>query len=263
MRIGTNAGNGALSTGAGNTFGGYESGKSNSTGTSNVFLGSDTGTSVNGSYNIFIGRFSGSSKQSGASNVFIGYGSGANNLGGYANTFVGHQSGNGATGSSNVFIGQSVGMNQPVDNKLFIDNSNTGTPLIWGDFADDQLKLNGKVGVGAVGTFPTNPLYANYKLFVTGGLLTDEVRIAPSASGTWADYVFADDYHSRPLSEVEAFIAKNKHLPNVPSAAEVKEEGLNLGDMARIQQEKKEELMLYIIAQEKRIQALEAKQMAK
>ena len=59
--------------------------------------------------------------------------------------------------------------------------------MIWGDFAASQLKLNGKVGIGAVGVYPTNPLYTNYKLFVTGGILTDEIRVKLSASGTWAD----------------------------------------------------------------------------
>lgn len=120
-------------------------------------------------------------------------------------------------------------------------------------------KISGKVGIGNVTSFPTNTLYTNYNLFVKGGILTDEVRVALSSGGTWADYVFAKDYNLKPLSEVEAFIAKNKHLPNVPSAAQVKEEGINIGDMARIQQEKIEELTLYIIEQNKRIEALEAK----
>jgi hypothetical protein len=119
-------------------------------------------------------------------------------------------------------------------------------------------KISGKVTIGG-NPFPTNTLYTNYKLFVKGGILTDEVRVALSTASGWADYVFAKDYNLKPLSEVEAFIAKNKHLPNVPSAAQLKEEGINVGDMARIQQEKIEELTLYIIAQNKRLEALEAK----
>jgi hypothetical protein len=120
-------------------------------------------------------------------------------------------------------------------------------------------KISGKVGIGGVTTmtFPSTSPYASYNLFVKGGIASDEVRVALNAS--WADYVFAKDYNLKPLSEVEAFITANKHLPNVPSAAQVKEEGLALGDMSRIQQEKIEELTLYIIAQNKRIEALEAK----
>lgn len=122
-----------------------------------------------------------------------------------------------------------------------------------------NIKVSGKVGIGGVTTitFPSTSPYANYNLFVKGGIASDEVRVALNA--TWADYVFAKDYNLKPLAEVEAFITKNKHLPNVPSAAQVKEEGINVGDMARIQQEKIEELTLYIIAQNKRIEALEAK----
>jgi hypothetical protein len=120
-------------------------------------------------------------------------------------------------------------------------------------------KVSGKVGIGGVTTmtFPSTSPYASYNLFVKGGIASDEVRVALNA--TWADYVFAKDYNLKPLAEVEAFIAKNNHLPNVPSAAQVKEEGLALGDMSRIQQEKIEELTLYIIAQNKRLEALEAK----
>lgn len=118
---------------------------------------------------------------------------------------------------------------------------------------------DGKVGIGNISTFPTNSLYNDYKLFVTGGILTDEIRVKLSASGTWADYVFAKDYNLKPLSEVEAYITENGHLPNVPSATQVKEDGIDVADMTRIQQEKIEELTLYIIEQNKRIEALEAK----
>lgn len=122
-----------------------------------------------------------------------------------------------------------------------------------------RIQTDGRVGIGAITTFPTNAIYNNYKLFVTGGILTDEVRVTLSASGTWADYVFAKDYKLKPLSEVETFININGHLPNVPSAKQVKEEGINVAEMATIQQEKIEELTLYIIAQNKRLEALEAK----
>jgi hypothetical protein len=117
--------------------------------------------------------------------------------------------------------------------------------------------INGKTGVGTT-SFPTTIGGANisaYRLFVRGGILTEEVRVRTG----WADYVFADDYQLKSISEVETFIKENKHMPNVPSAAQVEEEGISLGEMAKIQQEKIEELMLYIIQQEKRIKALEVK----
>lgn len=120
-------------------------------------------------------------------------------------------------------------------------------------------KLNGQVGIGQTfGSFPTtvgSVDVSNYKLFVNGGVLANEIRVRTG----WADYVFAKDYALKPIAEVEKFIASKGHLPNVPSATEVADSGINVGDMARIQQEKIEELMLYIIQQNKRIEALEAK----
>jgi hypothetical protein len=85
----------------------------------------------------------------------------------------------------------------------------TPLPLIWGDFFTDQLKLNGKVGVGLYAAgFPStvgSANVSNYNLFVKGGILTDEVRVRT----TWADYVFSDMHELKPLSELEAYIKEN------------------------------------------------------
>ncbi len=120
-----------------------------------------------------------------------------------------------------------------------------------------EVGTSGKVGVGTV-NFPTvigGANISNYKLFVKGGILTEEVRVRTG----WADYVFADNYPLKKLSEVEDFIEENGHLPNVPSAKQVEEDGLSLGEISKIQQEKIEELTLYIIELNKRIENLEAK----
>ena len=63
----------------------------------------------------------------------------------------------------------------------------------------------------------------------------------------WSDFVFGDNYKLPSLAEVEAYITENKHLPNVPSEAEVLEKGINVADMQAIHQQKIEELTLYII----------------
>lgn len=94
-----------------------------------------------------------------------------------------------------------------------------------------------------------------YRLSVKGKIRAEEIKVY----NTWADYVFKKEYQLPTLQEVENYIATNGHLQNVPSAKEVTEKGLELGEMAKIQQEKIEELMLYIIAQNKRIEALEQK----
>lgn len=263
-----------------NTFIGRSAGGFNTTGGNNTFLGSLTGlVNTTGSGNVYLGFGAGGNNQTGGRNVMAGWCAGPSTqtqpiTNTWSNTVFGYTAGNQLTGGNNVLIGDSAGFKagnnnvmigkasgyyETGDNKLYIANTDTTTPLVWGDFAASQLKLNGKVGIGNVTTYPTNALYANYKLFVTGGILTDEVRVALSSAGTWADYVFAKDYDLKSISEVEKFIDENGHLPNVPSAAQVKEEGINVADMARIQQEKIEELMLYIIQQNKRIEALETK----
>lgn len=74
----------------------------------------------------------------------------------------------------------------------------------------------------------------------------------------WSDFVFDDDYQLSTLAEVEAFIAANKHLPNVPSEAEVLENGIDVANMQAIQQQKIEELTLYIIQLKKEMDAMQA-----
>ncbi len=98
-----------------------------------------------------------------------------------------------------------------------------------------------------------------YSLYVPKGILTERVRVAVKNSGSWADYVFDEAYPLKPLSAVEKFVQQHKHLPDVPSASEVVKGGLDLGDSQRILLQKIEELTLYIIQQEKRINALEEK----
>ena len=74
-----------------------------------------------------------------------------------------------------------------------------------------------------------------------------------------ADYVFEPDYKLMPLAEVEAFTKTNKHLPEVPSAAEIERSGLDLAKMNLILLKKVEELTLHAIDLEKRLKAVEAK----
>ena len=71
------------------------------------------------------------------------------------------------------------------------------------------------------------------------------------------DYVFEDGYELMSLEQLEESIEENNHLPGMPSAVEVEENGISVGEMQRIFLEKIEELTLYVIEQEKRINALE------
>jgi hypothetical protein len=133
-----------------------------------------------------------------------------------------------------------------------------------GDFTNG-VRFNGaKVTIdGFLGVGSQNP---DEKLNVKGTIHCEEVKVDLAVP---TDYVFEKHYngysHLKPdyvmptLEEVEAFTKTNNHLPDVPSAKEIEENGLQLKEMTNILLQKIEELTLYTIEQEKRIKALEAK----
>jgi len=108
------------------------------------------------------------------------------------------------------------------------------------------LKTNGNVGIGT-----TNP---DAKLAVNGNIHTKEVKVDLIG---WADYVFKENYNLPTLQQVEDHIATKGHLINIPSAVEVAENGIQLGEMNAKLLEKIEELTLYTIAQEKKLKEQE------
>lgn len=105
-----------------------------------------------------------------------------------------------------------------------------------------------------IGTLAATGAYANYKLSVDGDMIAKRCVIQVTS---WADYVFAPGYNLSPLADVEAFIARNKHLPDVPSEAEVKEKGIEMGEMNAILLKKVEELTLYLIQLKKDSEAMQ------
>ena len=100
-----------------------------------------------------------------------------------------------------------------------------------------------------MGIGTTNP---QHLLQVAGQIGAEEVLITP----TGADYVFQPGYRLRPLSEVDAYIQVNHHLPDIPSADEAKQNGVGVGDMQSRLLAKVEELTLHMIQQEKENQEL-------
>lgn len=107
---------------------------------------------------------------------------------------------------------------------------------------------NGNVGVGT-----DTP---KEKFSVNGKIRAKEIKVE-AAPGTWPDYVFSSDYKPKTLIELEAFIKLNKHLPNIPSAQEAEEKGVDLGEMNKKLLQKIEELTLHLIEKDKQIQKLE------
>ena len=105
---------------------------------------------------------------------------------------------------------------------------------------------NGNVGIGTI--------TPKAKLAVYGEILATKVKVTQTG---WPDYVFGKDYHLPGLSELEQYISVNKHLPEIPSAEEITDNGLDLGDMNKKLLQKIEELSLYIIQLDKKNKELE------
>ena len=108
---------------------------------------------------------------------------------------------------------------------------------------------NGRVGINT-----SNP---QYTLDVKGTIRAAEIKV--ESVDNFADFVFEKNYKLPDLKEVHQFIQKNGHLSGIPSAAEVKENGMSLVDMQIKLLQKIEELTLYIIKQEEKIKELESK----
>ena len=127
---------------------------SNSTGSFNIGIGHYALYRSTGNYNIALGTDAGQNT-TGSSNVFIGSSSALNNISGSNNVYVGFTSGYNSTGSNNVFIGRASGQNETGSNLLYIDNSNTASPLIYGDFSSNLLRINGTLNINNSYSFPS------------------------------------------------------------------------------------------------------------
>ncbi len=115
------------------------------------------------------------------------------------------------------------------------------------DLATERVSIlnTGNVGIGT--TTPTERLQVVGNLKVSGQILYG------SAETEVPDYVFEAGYRLMPIDELQTFIAKEKHLPNVPASAEIKKDGLNLSEFQMKLLEKIEELTLYTVQQAKMI----------
>jgi len=158
--------------GDGNTFLGMESGYTNVSGEDNVFLGRGSGyLNSNGDSNIFLGTFSGYSSNTGDENVCIGRSSGFYFTGNSnQNSFLGSNAGHYVNGSKNICIGAYAGPTGTysalanVSNRLYLDNVQSDDPLMYGEFDNNVIRINGEFqAIGEVGIGTTNP---NSKLHV-------------------------------------------------------------------------------------------------
>lgn len=109
------------------------------------------------------------------------------------------------------------------------------------------LQPNGNIGIGTAAP-------GDYQLAVEGTIGARKLKVV--ATSPWADYVFDPAYSLRPLQEVEQFIHTYKHLPEVPTADKVKQEGVDVGETQTVLLKKIEELTLYLININKKMEAL-------
>lgn len=117
-----------------------------------------------------------------------------------------------------------------------------GSPRITVDQA-------GNVGIG------TSDMAAGYKLSVDGKVICEEVKV--QLSDGWPDYVFQPGYQLMTLPELETFLSQNKHLPGIPPASQIEANGVSVGETQKMLMEKIEQLTLYVIELDKKVQSLE------
>ncbi|MBL4662249.1 MAG: hypothetical protein JKY22_01500 [Flavobacteriaceae bacterium] len=225
-------------------------GSSNYLGTTNnedlVFKRNGVVSGRIGVNNVSFGIYSFSSNTTGNYNIAVGFSAGSNNSSGSNNIYIGRGAfQSNATGSGNVIIGNNVTTLGNVSNHIYIADGDGAVAI--------EVNDESKVIIGGVST------PGDYRLYVVGGILTERVKVALSATSDWADYVFEEDYVLRPLSELEKFIKEKKHLPGVPSAENLVKGGIDLGVMQAKQMEKIEELILYVIQLKKEIDELKSK----
>lgn len=139
----------------------------------------------------------------------------------------------------------------------FSDGTSISTAANLGTFQvlNNTAYYTNSVSIGSDVAPAGSKLYVNGNTFVEGKVHAREMKV--TATG-WADYVFDENYELKSLDEVQSFIDANHHLPDVPSAKVVEEEGINLAEMNKIMMRKIEELTLYILEQQKEIEALKA-----
>jgi hypothetical protein len=145
-------------------------------------------------------------------------------------------------------VGNAYSMNGYRGNLVFETNNGGGPQAL-----SEGMRLTSEGNV-AIGT--TDP--KGYKFAVAGNAIAEQMTVKLQAN--WPDYVFKRAYTLMPLADLKNYIDKNHHLPEIPSAAEIQKDGLNLGEMNGLLVKKVEELTLYLIEKEKEIRDLQASQ---
>ncbi|MFC1683435.1 hypothetical protein ACFL0G_04440 [Candidatus Zixiibacteriota bacterium] len=275
-------------TGIENTFVGHWTGQQSGAGDHNTFVGASAGYySSTASSNVYIGWQAGYSNHSGLDNVFIGSSAGSNEQG--SNKLI---IANDADTSSVLIYGDfssgnvGLGTMAPAERLHLHEPSGNLGMRISSDAASYQYFNFGADKGYAFGRDPNNKFFLNaeqplgtgtmriltatesgnvgigtsspgYKLDVAGDInTTGDIR---KNGGVYnhPDYVFEPEYDLMPLADLNNYLEQNRHLPGMPSAKEVEEEGIMLFEQNRLLLEKLEESYLYIVELQKKIVKLE------
>lgn len=173
----------ALTAGARNTAVGYRAGAGITSGGANTLFGYEAGDAlVSATFNVALGEYSLSNASTGSFRVAIGAQALENATGSQAQgtVAVGFRAGEQSTGNDNVFLGREAGQTETGSNKLYIENSSSTTPLIYGEFDNDIVRVNGTVQVG-------DPSSAGFALPSTDGTEDQVLTTDGSGAVTWKE----------------------------------------------------------------------------
>ena len=214
------ASSGEEATGDFNTFLGHSSGKSMN-GLHNAVFGDEAGAEASGEFNIFMGSQAGKLTD-GNANIFVGNLAG-NNFDGSNNIALGVSAGENASGNYNVFLGQSAGTGSAGGEKLFIENTNADSTgaLIYGEFNNDILRINGKLGIGATPTSTTD-IYVKQSPVIGNGGIRLEYQTDTDYWDTYIDS--ADDYNFGYNGNLKSYIKDSDGMYTVASDRRLKED---------------------------------------
>jgi hypothetical protein len=152
----------------------------------NVYVGYEAGTTnTTGNSNQFLGKFSARNNLTGSFNTAFGGLALYNNSTGNNNLAIGNFSGYNVLGTGNVMLGYGAGFNETGSNKLYIDNSTTSNPLIYGEFNNNLLRVNGTLNINNAYSLPTVAGTANYLLQTNGTGTTSWVNPSTIINGNW------------------------------------------------------------------------------
>ena len=145
-------------------------------GTHNTMIGQWAGKQNSSNFNVYVGYYSGyGNSSSGTCNVAVGNETNWDGYGSY-NTMLGYKSGRQSNASNSVYLGSNVGYYNTRSHTLMIDNSSTTTPLIYGEFDNDMLRINGAMEINST-KITVNPGHDVYPAIKLGGndVSTDEM----------------------------------------------------------------------------------------